>query len=260
MHQPHGWLAHHAARAREWLIAHADAELEPGPTSHFDTDCRRRADGVPLAYLTGTREFHGLTLQVNPSVLVPRPETECLADWAIEILRSEWHGRPAARVIDLGTGSGALALAIAAACPSASITATDVSAAALDIARTNASSLNLAIRLAQGDWWQAVFAERFDLALANPPYIAPGDTHLAALRHEPADALVAEDNGLAALKAITGGAASHLSGWLMLEHGWNQADGVRALLLQAGFTDIQTRHDFGGQPRCTAGRIEGCGP
>jgi release factor glutamine methyltransferase len=158
-------------------------------------------------------------------------------------------------VIDLGTGSGAVALAIVANCPQAQLTATDLSAAALDVARSNATQLALPLRLAQGAWWQAVAGERFDLAVANPPYVAPGDPHLAALRHEPIEALVAADAGLAALRAIIDMAPGHVSGWLLLEHGWDQADSVQSLLRHQGFDGIQTRTDLSGLPRCTGGRI-----
>jgi release factor glutamine methyltransferase len=249
-------LAHYCACPREWIIAHGEAELSPTLAPGFRSACERRADGVPLAYLTGTREFYGLTLRVTPSVLVPRPETETLAHWAVELLHSEPLAHRAPRVVDLGTGSGALALAMAANCPHARVTATDRSAAALDVARGNATQLALPLRLAQGTWWQAIAGERFDLAVANPPYVAPGDPHLRALRHEPTEALVAQDHGLAAIRDIVSAAPDHLSGWLLLEHGRDQADSVRAMLVTAGFDAIQTREDLNGHPRCTGGRIQ----
>lgn len=248
-------LAHRTGRSREWLVAHADAELDPATKSLFDTDCRRRVDDVPVAYLTGIREFHGLRLRVTRSVLVPRGESEALADWAIDILNSDPAKLPLPRAIDLGTGSGAIALAIAAACPHAKVTATDLSDDALAVARANARRMCLSVRLRRGSWWQAVRGERFEVAVANPPYVAPGDSHLAALRHEPMDALVASENGLGALRAIIAEAADHLAGWLLLEHGWNQAEAVRALLVQAGFRAIETRLDLCGHPRCTGGQV-----
>lgn len=247
-------LAHHTRRPREWLIAHADAALDPETRSRFDADCRRRSDGMPVAYLTGTREFHGLTLGVTPSVLVPRPETEVLVDWAIDLLHGDLGKCPSPTVIDLGTGSGAIALAVAAGCPHARVTATDISDCALTVAGSNMRQLRTAPRLLHGSWWQAVRGERFDLALANPPYVASSDRHLAALRHEPLDALVASEDGLEALRSIIADATDHVSGWLLLEHGWNQAHAVQELLRQAGFRSIQTRMDFGGHPRCTGGR------
>jgi release factor glutamine methyltransferase len=248
-------LAHHTGRSREWLIAHADAELDPATRSRFDTDCRRRADDVPVAYLTGLRDFHGLQLSVTPSVLVPRPETEVLVDWAVDILHGDFGERPSPKVIDLGTGSGAIALAVAAGCPHAMVTATDVSDDALTVARSNMRRMRLPLRLRQGSWWKAVPGERFDLALANPPYVAAGDRHLAALRHEPVGALVAPEDGLSALRSIVMDAMDHLRGWLLLEHGWNQARAVQGFLRQAGFRSIETRLDSGGHPRCTGGQV-----
>jgi len=244
-------LAHRMQQRREWLIAHPEAPVRPAALEAFEGDCRRRADGVPLAYLTGRREFMGVELQITADVLVPRPETETLAAWAIERLRAMG---PSSRVIDLGTGSGALALALAGACLDAEITATDCSAAALAVARANAQRLGKRLRFAQGDWWSAVAGERFDLALANPPYVAAGDPHLAALRHEPQHALVAGPAGLDALARIIEGARRHLSGWLLLEHGWDQACEVQRLLSQAGFAEIETRNDLNELPRCTGAR------
>jgi len=247
-------LGHHVQHPREWLIAHPLAAVEAQAFDAFDADCRRRADGVPVAYLTGRREFMGLDLAVNSQVLVPRPETETLAQWALERLQAASAGaRP--RVIDLGTGSGALALAIAARCPHAEVTATDCSAAALVVARANAQRLGLDVRFAEGDWWSAAGAERFDLAVANPPYITEGDPHLTALRHEPRHALVAGEAGLHALAQIIEGAPQRLSGWLLLEHGWNQADDVKRLMSLTGFPVVETRTDLNGLPRCTGGRI-----
>jgi release factor glutamine methyltransferase len=177
------------------LIAHSLEPIEAPAFEAFEADCRQRADGVPIAYLIGRREFMGLELLVSADVLVPRPETETLALWAIERLGGlPPHPKP--RVIDLGTGSGALALAIAAACPQVEVTATDCSAAALAVARSNGHCLRLDVRFAEGEWWQAAGDRKFDLAVANPPYIAKGDPHLPALRHEPQHALVAGDAGL----------------------------------------------------------------
>ncbi len=247
-------LAHHLRCSREWLLAHGEQTLDEMARAGFAEDCRRRADDVPLAYLTGTREFHGLSLQIDRAVLVPRPDTELLADWAIDRLHALNATAPHPRVVDLGTGSGALALAIAHACPQAVVTATDNSEAALAVAQRNARRLGLAVRFRAGDWWSAVAGERFDLAVANPPYVAPADPHLGALRHEPQQALVAADGGLASLRRIVHGARPHVGGWLLLEHGWDQADVVRNLLQQAGFTDIATRRDLHDQERCTGGR------
>lgn len=248
-------LAHHLGKNREWLLAHGDHAIDDASRERFAADCRRRLDDVPLAYLTQIREFRGLTLEVDPAVLVPRVDTETLADWAIEVVRGLLATTPRPRVIDLGTGSGALALAIAAAFPAAVVTGTDTSEAALVVASRNAQRLGLSVNWRRGDWWEAVAGERFDLALSNPPYIAASDSHLHALRHEPRQALVAGDNGLAALDAIVARAHVHLSGWLLLEHGWNQAAAVHKLLHGAGITHTETRLDLAGRVRCSGGRF-----
>jgi release factor glutamine methyltransferase len=247
-------LSHHIGQRREWLIAHPESEVAATALTAFDGDCARRADGVPLAYLTGRREFMGLELHVSRAVLVPRPETETLVAWAVECVRTVHAPGQAPRVVDLGTGSGAIALALAQACPDAKVTAVDRSADALDVARANAARLGLNVCFAHGDWWHAVGDACFDVAVANPPYIADDDPHLAALRHEPRDALVAAQGGLDALHRIVAEAAPHAAGWLLLEHGWDQADAVQRLMLQSGFSSVETRRDLSGQPRCTGGR------
>lgn len=249
-------LGHVLQRDRGWLIAHDDALLSPAQADAFAQTCAQRADGVPVAYLLGEREFHGLRLRVTPDVLVPRPDTETLVNWALALLPEG----TAAQVLDLGTGSGAIALAVAHRRPQAQVSATDLSEAALAVARDNAQALGLAVQFASGAWWQAVApTASFDLVLSNPPYIAAGDHHLPALRHEPALALTPGGDGLDALRAIIAGAAPHLrpGGWLLLEHGWDQAAAVAALLGDAGFTAVATRHDLGGQPRCTGGQWAG---
>jgi release factor glutamine methyltransferase len=189
-------------------------------------------------------------------VLVPRPDTECLVDWALDLLRT-WPPKPPPRVLDLGTGSGAIAFAVAHSHPAARVSATDLSPAALAVAQANARRLHLAVDFAAGAWWQAIPGDAcFDLVLSNPPYIAGDDPHLPALRHEPLLALTPGGDGLAALCEIIGGAAAHLApgGWLLLEHGWDQADAVAALLGAAGFEQRATRFDLEGRPRCTGGR------
>lgn len=249
-------LAQRLRRSREWLLAHPDAELDAEIRGCFEADCRRRADDVPLAYLTGHREFRGLDLRVTPAVLVPRPDTETLADWAIEHvgMLSATVAHP--RVVDLGTGSGALALAIAAACPQARVTATECDPGALALAAGNARRLRLEVGWRLGPWWAAfAHGDRFDLVVANPPYVAAGDPHLHALRHEPQHALVAAGAGLADLRHIVAHARPHLAGWLLLEHGCDQADAVHALMATAGLRDIALRRDLQGQPRCTRGRL-----
>lgn len=247
-------LAHHLGRDRGWLLAHDDDALMPEVLVRFDADVRQRADGVPLAYLTGVREFHGLALQVSPAVLDPRPDTETLVDWALERLSNDDEDQP--RVIDLGTGSGAVALAIAHRCPRARVTATDLSDAALAVASANARRLALPVQFAAGPWWSAVPGQRFSLAVSNPPYIAGDDPHLPALRHEPLMALTPGGDGLDAIRAIVAGAGQALlaGAWLLIEHGWDQAEAVRALLHDAGFVEVQSRHDLAGHARCSGGR------
>jgi release factor glutamine methyltransferase len=251
-------LGHLLQRPRSWLIAHNDAPLPEVTARAFAAGCQRRAAGEPLAYLLGQREFHGLTLQITPDVLVPRPDTETLVDWALDLLPA---GTPA-QVLDLGTGSGAVALAVAHRRPLARLTATDLSPAALAVAQANAARLGLSLAWAGGHWWQALPAQaRFDLVLSNPPYIAGDDPHLPALRHEPLMALTPGGDGLGALTEIIAGAAPHLKGgsWLVLEHGWDQAGAVRSAMQAAGLTQISTRHDIEGRDRCTGGCWPGPG-
>ena len=247
-------LAHHLGRDRGWLLAHDSDVLTPEVLGRFDDDVRRRADGVPLAYLTGVREFHGLALRVSPAVLDPRPDTETLVDWALERLSHDAEDQPA--VIDLGTGSGAVALAIAHRCPQARVTATDLSSDALAVAGANAHRLGLDVTFAAGSWWSAVPGQRFSLAVSNPPYIAGDDPHLPALRHEPLMALTPGGDGLDAIRALVAGADAALlpGAWLLIEHGWDQAEAVCALLRAAGLEDVQSRHDLAGHARCSGGR------
>ncbi len=242
-------LAHLLQRDRSWLLAHDDAVLAEDQANAWQTLLARRAAGEPLAYLVGQREFRGLMLQVSAAVLVPRPETELLVDWALELLPQA----PLPQAIDLGTGSGAVALALKAAAPQLAVTATDLSAAALAVARANAARHGLDITWLEGDWWAAAIGRRFGLALSNPPYIAAGDPHLAALRHEPQAALTPGGDGLDALRALVEGAPGHLlpGAWLLLEHGHDQQAAVQALLRAAGFGPPETRTDLAGLPRCT---------
>jgi release factor glutamine methyltransferase len=247
-------VAHLLGQTRSWVMAHDDAPLGDQAPALYSL-LERRAGGEPLAYLLGEREFHGLTLRVTPDVLVPRADTETLVDWALELLA----GLPAPRVIDLGTGSGAIALAVKHACPRADVHACDLSQAALAVARANGQALGLAVQWHSGSWWQAVPAGRFDLALSNPPYVAPGDPHLASLRHEPALALSPagdSGDGLADIERIVGGAVArlHPGAWLLIEHGADQDDAARALFGSAGFADVQTRPDLAARPRVTGGR------
>lgn len=245
----HLLLGHLLQRSREWLLAHDEVELSDAVREAWQALLARRAAGEPLAYLVGEREFHGLALRVSRAVLVPRPETEGLVDWALERLADA----PAATVIDLGTGSGAVALAIKHRMPRVAVMASDASGAALDVARANADRLGLSIEFALGDWWRAAGGRLFGLAVSNPPYIAGGDPHLAALAHEPRAALTPEGDGLAAIRKLVANAPTHLlpGAWLVLEHGHDQASAVQALLRERGFGPPETRQDLAGLPRCT---------
>ncbi|MDE2276262.1 MAG: peptide chain release factor N(5)-glutamine methyltransferase [Burkholderiales bacterium] len=242
-------LAHLLGRPRAWLLAHDDAPLEAAQAVWLGARLARRAAGEPLAYLTGECEFCGLRLQVTPAVLVPRPETEGLVEWALACLARA----PAATVADLGTGSGAVALAIARARPDVAVVATDFSPEALAVAGANARAHGVALELAAGSWWGPLSGRRFGLVVSNPPYVAAGDPHLHALRHEPKHALTPGGDGMDALRAIVAGGADHLrpGAWLLLEHGHDQGDAVRALFANAGFGPAQTRTDLAGLPRCT---------
>lgn len=237
---------------RAWLLAH-DADPVPAQAlKAFQTAAQSRAQGMPLAYLTGEREFHGLPLQVNPAVLIPRPDTETLVEWALATLQEQ----PGARVLDLGTGSGAIALALKHARTDLQVTALDASAAALQVARLNGQRLGLDIQWVLGDWLHDQPLQHFDLIVSNPPYIATSDIHLAALQHEPQTALVSGPDGLDDLRRITAQAPRHLvdGGWLLLEHGFDQSAAVQALLTQAGFVQVQSRRDLPGLERCSGGR------
>ncbi|OJV50273.1 MAG: protein-(glutamine-N5) methyltransferase, release factor-specific [Burkholderiales bacterium 68-10] len=238
-------------QARAWLLAHDDAALPADAATRLHALATRRLAGEPMAYLTGEKHFHGLRLQVDARVLDPRDDTETLVDWALALLPAD----APRRVLDLGTGSGAIALAIAHARPQARVTAVDASADALTVARANAGQLGLAVTLHHGDWLAPVAGERFDLIVSNPPYIAEGDAHLPALAHEPRSALVSGADGLDDLRRIVATAPAHLApgGWLLLEHGWDQAAAVRALLTDAGFTQVQSRRDLAGIERCSGG-------
>ncbi|MCB1998684.1 MAG: peptide chain release factor N(5)-glutamine methyltransferase [Rhodoferax sp.] len=239
-------------KSRAWLIAHDDAPLDAAQVARLNAALEARADGVPLAYLTGEQIFCGLPLSVGPGVLVPRPETEGLVDWALACLQ----GRADVAVADLGTGSGAIALAIKSARPSAQVAAVERSPEALAMARANGARLQLEVDWCAGHWWQPLAGRQFDLVVANPPYVAAGDPHLTALRHEPTSALVAGSDGLDDLRQIIAEAPPKLrpGGWLLLEHGHDQGPATRQLLAAAGFIDVSTRQDLAGLDRCSGGR------
>jgi len=249
-------LADLIGQSRTWLLTHDQDRLDPDQARRWIDRLERRADGVPVAYLTGRHEFHGLDLDVTPAVLDPRPDTETLVDWALELLA---QGSPAPRVLDLGTGSGAIALALRCRAPAdADVTAVDVSAEALAVARRNGQRLGLTVHWLLGSWFEpvrSVGCDPFELIVSNPPYIAESDPHLPALRHEPRLALTSGSDGLDAIRHLIGQAPAHLQpgGWLLFEHGFDQGPAVAALLQARGFTRITHRHDLAGHCRCTGG-------
>ena len=246
-------LCHCLGKSRAWLYTWPENAVSPDCERRFNQLLQERRAGLPVAYITGEREFWSLSLAVNNSTLIPRPETEALVCWALELpLPDE------ARVLDLGTGSGAIALAVAVERPLWQVTALDSSADALAVARANALSNGLArVTLLQSDWYQAVTGIRFDALLANPPYIDGDDPHLTRddVRFEPPSALISGQCGLADLQQLVTGAPAQLrdGGWLLLEHGFEQAHAVRAMLHAAGFDSVETRRDVAGQERITGG-------
>ena len=249
-------LLHVLARPRSWLFAHADDAVTATEAAGFLALVERRAQGEPVAYLTGTQGFWSLELAVTPATLIPRPETERLVELALERLPAG----VAVRVADLGTGSGAIALAIARERPQAQVIATDASAAALEVARANAERNRVRnVQFRQGDWLAPLAGERFDLIASNPPYIADGDPHLCAgdLRFEPPTALSSGADGLDAIRVIVRDARAMLQpgGWLLLEHGWDQGDAVRALLQGGGYGDVATEQDLEARDRISLGRM-----
>jgi release factor glutamine methyltransferase len=245
---------------RAWLLTHGDTLLSELARAQFRQGLCRRAAGEPLAYITGHKAFFGLDLRVDARVLVPRPDTEVLVQWALDLLGEP--NRPDSQVpqsvLDLGTGSGAIALAIKHSRNELRVDAADASPAALAVAQENARVLGLELRLLQGAWLEPV-RWHYDCIVANPPYIAEHDPHLSALGHEPRQALVAGIDGLDEIRTIVAGASAHLlpGGWLLLEHGFDQAAAVRSLLAAAGYCAVTTRRDLNGHERCTGGRVIG---
>lgn len=246
--------------ARAWLLAHDTDLLSDEALQRYLALSLRRAGGEPLAYIVGYKEFFGLTLQVDARVLVPRPDTETLVQWSLDQLQAP--AMPTApRILDLGTGSGAIALAIAhslrAAGRQGQVVAVDASADALAVAHGNAQRLKLDLDMTfiQSSWLQQV-SGCFHLIASNPPYIASADPHLPALVHEPLQALTAGIDGLDDLRQIARQAPTHLhpGGWLLLEHGYDQADAVRQLLVAQGFVNVQSRRDLADIERCSGGQ------
>ena len=241
--------AHVLETTRARVIARPDRPLMPPQRQSLNGLAARWRRGEPMAYLFGAKEFFGLAFKVNPSVLVPRPETELLVEFALA------KAKPGDRVLDLGTGSGCIAITLKAQRPDLQVTATDLSATALQVAAENAARHHADIAFLRGDWLKAVRGQ-FDLILANPPYVADLEPALTALRHEPQEALNGGDGGLDAIKAIIYEAADQLSprAWLCLEHGHDQAPAVAAQLRMRGYQGIATEQDLAGQPRLTSCR------
>ena len=247
---------------RGWLLAHDDEPINPEAMKRFLTFVQRRNGGEPLAYITGHKAFFGLDLLVDARVLVPRPDTETLVQFALDLL-----ARPALnqftdpiRVLDLGTGSGAIALALKKERPSLSVDAVDQSADALAVAQCNANRLGIELQCFQGSWFDALMPDaRYHFIVSNPPYVRLHDPHLAALQHEPIQALVAGADGLDDIRHIVTGATSRLQpgGRLLLEHGFDQGETARALMRHAGFGNCSARSDLSGHWRCTGGQWRG---
>lgn len=248
-------LAHVLAKPRSWLYAFADHVPSEQLRSEFAALVQRRVNGEPIAYITGRRGFWSFDLQVTPDTLIPRPETELLVELAVARI----HPEQACRVLDLGTGTGAVALAIAQECPMASVLALDFSEAALAVARSNAAQLKIrTVEFLRSDWYAELAGRTFDVIVSNPPYIEAADAHLQQgdLRFEPLTALASGADGLDAIRLILAGAKVHLQpeGWLLIEHGWQQARAIRELFAQAGFTGIQNEQDLEGRDRVTIGQ------
>ncbi|WP_198119028.1 peptide chain release factor N(5)-glutamine methyltransferase [Massilia rhizosphaerae] len=240
---------------RVQLITQGDRPLAPDEAQRLDALVARRLRGEPIAYIVGKREFFGLDFQVGPAVLIPRPDTELIVELALERLP-----QGPSRLLDMGTGSGAIAVAVAHTRPDADVTALDVSPDALAVARANAAANGASVRFLESSWFDALApGETFDVIASNPPYIAAGDAHLAQgdLRFEPVGALTDHADGLSALRIIVAGGPRHLvpGGWLLLEHGYDQAAAVRALLADAGFADVQSWQDLAGIERVSGGRF-----
>ena len=238
---------------RSWLIAHDHDELPRNIVEAFSSMSKERLKGVPLAYLLGHREFWSLKLEVTRDVLIPRPETELLVEWAVE-LASQCD---LDSMLDLGTGSGAIALAVQQDLPHLSVTASDVSASALRVARGNAEDLGLPVEFVESSWFGAVAQRRWALIASNPPYVAANDAHLldGDLRFEPNIALTDQGDGLWSIREIASNAPDHLEagGWLLIEHGYDQAADVRSIFELNGFSKVSLRHDLAGRPRVTGG-------
>ena len=250
-------LQHVLEVPRSYLLAHPEQALTTARQALYDALLQRRLQGEPVAYILGEREFFGLRFKVSPDTLIPRPETELLVELALQRIPVDGQFR----VLDLGTGSGAIALSIAHARPDAEITAVDASAAALEMARENARQLGVAnTRFVHSDWFSGLTGQRYDLIVSNPPYVAAGDVHLSQgdARFEPMSALAAGADGLDDIRRIVAQAGDFLErdAWLLLEHGYDQADKVRSILQQHGFAGVMSVIDMAGIERVSGGKLQ----
>jgi release factor glutamine methyltransferase len=248
-------LEHTLERGHAWLMAHGNEPMDSGNFARYQHLVEERRRGKPIAHITGFKEFWSLRLKISDSVLIPRPETEHLVEHALLLI----PGNRRLRIADLGTGSGAVAVAIASERPLCTVSATDISTAALNMAAANANHLNIDnIRFCCGHWFRALAGEMFDLIVANPPYIAADEAclKLGDLAHEPTDALQAGPKGLDALQALGAGAAQHLApgGWILVEHGHDQQHEVARIFEKSGLRQIECYPDHAGHPRVTVGR------
>jgi release factor glutamine methyltransferase len=256
-------LSHLLGTSRASIIAHSDRQIDPAAAARFRQWVAARADGKPVAQILGVREFYGRDFAIDEHVLIPRPETETLVEQALaRISKQKSLKTPANRrlsILDLGTGSGIVAITVKLEAPDCEVVAVDASAAALRNARANAATLNAPVRFLDSNWYGALDGQCFDVIVSNPPYVAVDDPHLSRgdLRFEPMMALTDQSpDGLASIRAITAGASVHLrpNGWLMLEHGYNQAATVRQLMGEARFTAVQSTRDLAGIERVTSGQ------
>ncbi|HQR03755.1 MAG TPA: peptide chain release factor N(5)-glutamine methyltransferase [Rhodocyclaceae bacterium] len=246
-------LSHVLGRGSAWIEAHREDSLTVDEVARFTELVARRGEGEPVAYLLGTREFYGRDFIVDRDVLIPRPETELLVDLA----REKCISLTQPRILDLGTGSGCIAITLALELHQPCVSAVDASAAALRVARTNAQAMGAAVRFVEGHWMAPLAGELFDLIVSNPPYVAAADPHLTRgdLRFEPATALTGGEDGLCDIRQIVESAPDCLApgGWLLIEHGYDQAPALRALLADAGFREVGHWCDLAGIPRVSGG-------